>query len=99
MRPETRALVYNQTIGEVCEALDLSARAAAALVEDGTVDAILTRHGLDAPALDDVRFRGDQVVRLTRAEKVLSLLRERFPQRTRDYDRATALGALLGVLR
>lgn len=99
MRPETRALVFDSTIEQVCERLDLSARAAVALVEAGLVAAELpVRHRAGAE-LSRARFCGDQVARLVGAEGELSRLRARHPASTRQYDRACALGALVAALR
>lgn len=100
MRPETRSLVFDLTIGEVEAALSLSARAVAALVEEGRLAVSLpkSRLGVCAPRLDDARFRRDQVARARGAARELARVRDRFPPRTRDYDRATALGALLAHL-
>jgi hypothetical protein len=97
MRPETRNLVYNLTIDEVGAELNLSARAVAALVEDGLLSVVLPQ-SRQAPALNRVRFRKDQVNKLLGAERELIAVRDRYPRRTRDYDRAIALGALLGHL-
>jgi hypothetical protein len=98
MRPETRSLVFDLTIGEVEATLNLSARAVAALVEEGMLVVSLPRSrpgGTREPRLDDARFRSDQVARAREASGELARARDRFPSRTRDYDRATALGALL----
>jgi hypothetical protein len=101
MRPETRTLIFDLTIGEVEAALNLSARAVTALVEDGLLTVSLPRsrpggpRGIREPRLGDARFRSDQVARAREASGELARVRDRFPPRTRDYDRATALGALL----
>lgn len=98
MRPGTRELVYSLTISEVEAALNLSARAVAALVERGALDAILPRRGMADLRLVDARFRADHVERLRTAEGELAPVRSAYPRRTREYDRAIALGALLEAL-
>lgn len=98
MRPMTRELVYSLTISEVEAALNLSARAVVALVERGALGAHLPTRGRVSPRLDDARFRTDHVERLRTAEGELAPVRAEFPRRTREYDRALALGALLGAL-
>lgn len=98
MRPETRELVYSLTIGEVEAALDLSARAVAALVERGALGATLSRRWPGSPRLDDARFRADHVERLRMARRELATVREAHPLRGRELDRAVALGALLSAL-
>jgi hypothetical protein len=98
MHPDTRTALFSMTIETVCTRLDLSARAAVELVARGLLAAVLpheTRH----PTLADARFRGDQVVGLLeRAPGEISAIRDRYPRRTRDWDRANAFGALLTAL-
>jgi hypothetical protein len=98
VRLGTRELVYSLTISEVEAALNLSARAVAALVERGVLGALLLRRGMAGLRLDDARFRTDHVERLRTAEGELAPVRAVYPRRTREYDRAIALGALLEAL-
>jgi len=97
MRPETRSLVHDLTIKDVCTQLDVSARAAAWLVERGLLSMVFSLRGLAMPTLDDARFRSDQVTRLRDLPGELARARAAHPRRTVSYDRALALGALLAA--
>lgn len=98
MHPDTRNAVFSMSIETVCTRLDLSARAAAELVVRGMLAATLP-HESRMPTLANARFRGDQVMGLLeRSPNEIASIRDRFPRRTRDWDRATALGALLRAL-
>lgn len=98
MRPETRRDLFDTTVDHAGLMLNLSARAVIALVEEGLLDATppVARRG--GATLDSVRLRGDQLVRLLAAPAEVAAIRQRHPRRTRDYDRALALGAALLAL-
>lgn len=99
MHPETRALLYDLTIDQARATLNLSARAVAALVEEGLLAATLPQFPHIGVGLSDARFRSDQVTALAEsAPAELARVRAAYPPRTPDYDRAIALGALIHVL-
>lgn len=98
MHPDTRNALFSMTIETVQARLNLSARAVIALVDRGLLGATLPQD-YRMPTLADARFRTDQVVGLLeRSPNEISAVRDKWPRRTRDWDRATAYGALLRAL-
>ena len=99
MHPETRNSLFDLTADRARAWLDLSARGLVALVEEGLLDATLPFPRRRPVALADARWRSDQVSRLAEdAPGELARIRQAYPRRTPDFDRAIALGALLRVL-
>lgn len=99
MHPEVRRGLFTLSVDEVSAMLGLTARGVVDLVERGLLEATLPSPLGRSPSLDEARFRADQAHGLVSAPAEVARSRGRVPvTRTPDFDRATALGALLRIL-